>query len=126
VNQSTLLTGALLAAFLLFLAAKNRLVTYANVLWGSQPSGAAAAAAKPATSAGAPPAPAASTSTSAATPSGQPAASNTSTSSASGLSANATALLKNAFTQMGNGSATQDIPWADTAESVGLSLLGGF
>lgn len=36
-NQSTLIGGALIFTFLLFLASRNRLATYASVLWGSSP-----------------------------------------------------------------------------------------
>jgi hypothetical protein len=35
VSQSTFIAGALIAGFVLFLAARNRLSTYAAVLWGS-------------------------------------------------------------------------------------------
>jgi hypothetical protein len=34
-SQSTFIAGALIAGFVLFLAARNRLSTYAAVLWGS-------------------------------------------------------------------------------------------
>jgi hypothetical protein len=35
VNQSSLIAGALLAAFVLYLAAANRLTVYTGVLWGN-------------------------------------------------------------------------------------------
>jgi hypothetical protein len=35
VTQSAFIFGALLAAFVLFLAARDRLSTYAGVLWGA-------------------------------------------------------------------------------------------
>ena len=42
-SQSTFIAGALLAGFVLFLAANNRLATYTAVLWGAtaapEPSG---------------------------------------------------------------------------------------
>lgn len=38
-NQSGFLVGTLLAAFVLFLAARGRLPVYAGVLWGATPSG---------------------------------------------------------------------------------------
>jgi hypothetical protein len=33
-NQSSFIAGTLLAAFVLYLAANNRLATYTKVLWG--------------------------------------------------------------------------------------------
>lgn len=36
-NQSGIMTGAVLGGFLLFLAARNRLATYAHILWGAAP-----------------------------------------------------------------------------------------
>lgn len=38
-NQSSFILGALLAGFVLFLAARGRLNAYASVLWGAAPSG---------------------------------------------------------------------------------------
>jgi hypothetical protein len=37
VSQSAIILGALLAGFVLYLAAKNRLGTYVAVLWGPTP-----------------------------------------------------------------------------------------
>lgn len=39
-NQSAFIVGALLAAFVLFLAARGRLPLYASILWGPAPGGA--------------------------------------------------------------------------------------
>lgn len=36
-NQSAIIVGSLLAGFVLFLAARNRLGTYVGVLWGPTP-----------------------------------------------------------------------------------------
>lgn len=36
-NQSAIIGGSLLAGFVLFLAARNRLSAYAGVLWGGKP-----------------------------------------------------------------------------------------
>lgn len=36
-NQSAILGGALLAGFVLFLAARDRLTVYERVLWGAKP-----------------------------------------------------------------------------------------
>jgi hypothetical protein len=36
-SQSAIILGALLAGFVLYLAAKNRLSTYVGVLWGPTP-----------------------------------------------------------------------------------------
>lgn len=36
-NQSALIGGALLGAFALFIASRNRLSTYGRVLWGAKP-----------------------------------------------------------------------------------------
>jgi hypothetical protein len=37
VNQSSFIVGALLAGFILYLAGKGRLGTYASVIWGPAP-----------------------------------------------------------------------------------------
>lgn len=44
-SQSSLILGALLAGFVLFIAARNRLPLYAAVLWGPAPSAGAGASA---------------------------------------------------------------------------------
>ncbi len=36
-NQSAILTGALIGGFVLFLAARDRLPVYARILWGDKP-----------------------------------------------------------------------------------------
>lgn len=41
-NQSAVIGGALLAGFVLFLAARDRLSTYAHIFWASDPHGAGA------------------------------------------------------------------------------------
>jgi hypothetical protein len=104
-NNSSLLTGALVFAFILFLASRNRLGTYAAVVWGKPSGGDSSSSASGATpSVSSPNA----VGTSAA-PSATPAKTSGTMTPNPGTAID---VLKNAYVQMGGGIATQDFSTA--------------
>jgi len=105
VSNSSLITGALIFAFILFLAARNRLGAYASVLFGS---------------ASATTAPASKTATTGATPANSTSGNATS----AAVAPSATQALKNAFLSVGNGVTSQQFSSA-LEDAAGMSAPAG-
>jgi hypothetical protein len=113
VNNSTLLTGALVFAFILFLAARGRLDKYAAVVWGT--SGNAAKSGVATSASGDPSTPNAVGSSVGSKP--KTAGTMTATPSS------AVDVLKNAYVQMGGGQAQQELSHAlDLASKIEIPL----